>query len=48
MIGVFDSGIGGLNVLKELTKLMPERDFIYFGDSNNCPYGERVIQNLWQ
>lgn len=46
MIGVFDSGIGGLNVLKELTKLMPERDFIYFGDSKNCPYGEKSDSEL--
>lgn len=46
MIGVFDSGVGGLNILKELTKLMPERDFIYYGDSKNCPYGEKSDSEL--
>ena len=38
-IGVFDSGAGGLSVLKELVRLMPEEDFIYYGDSLNAPYG---------
>ena len=46
MIGVFDSGIGGLNILKELQRLMPERDFIYYGDSSNCPYGEKSDSEL--
>lgn len=38
-IGVFDSGVGGLTVLRELTRLMPNEDFIYFGDEANSPYG---------
>lgn len=46
MIGVFDSGIGGLNILKELQKLLPDRDFIYYGDSKNCPYGEKSDSEL--
>lgn len=40
-IGVFDSGIGGLTVLKELTEMLPNEDFIYFADSINAPYGPR-------
>lgn len=41
-IGVFDSGVGGLTVLRELTRLMPNEDFIYFGDEANAPYGTRT------
>ena len=41
MIGVYDSGIGGLSVLKELIKLMPGEDYIYFSDSAYCPYGQK-------
>lgn len=40
-IGVFDSGVGGLTVLKELTKLLPNEDFVYFADSANAPYGNK-------
>ncbi|MDD2634664.1 MAG: glutamate racemase [Bacteroidales bacterium] len=40
-IGVFDSGIGGLTVLKELTKLLPNEDFVYFADTDNAPYGNK-------
>ena len=40
-IGVFDSGIGGLSVLSELRKLMPNENYIYFGDSHNAPYGSK-------
>lgn len=40
-IGVFDSGLGGLSVLREMVKLMPGEDYIYFGDSINAPYGVR-------
>lgn len=40
-IGVFDSGVGGLTVVRELTRLMPEESFIYFGDTARAPYGSR-------
>lgn len=40
-IGVFDSGIGGLTVVKELVALMPHEQFIYFGDTARTPYGSR-------
>lgn len=38
-IGVFDSGVGGISVLKELVSQMPGERFLYFGDSANAPYG---------
>lgn len=41
MIGVYDSGVGGLSVWKELVRQMPEQDYIYVADSANCPYGEK-------
>ncbi len=40
-IGVFDSGAGGLSVLKELLKELPNESFIFFADSANCPYGSK-------
>jgi glutamate racemase len=40
-IGIFDSGIGGLSVYKELIKLMPQESVIYFADSSFNPYGEK-------
>lgn len=40
-IGVFDSGIGGLTVVRELVNLMPHENFIYFGDTARAPYGSR-------
>lgn len=40
-VGVFDSGVGGISVLGTLTQVMPNEDFIYFGDSANAPYGEK-------
>jgi len=45
-IGVFDSGIGGLTVVKELVKLMPGEDFIYFGDTARIPYGPRPKEQI--
>lgn len=40
-IGIFDSGVGGLTVAKEIKRLMPQEDFIYFGDTKHLPYGEK-------
>lgn len=45
-IGVFDSGVGGLSVLNELSKELPNENFIYFGDTLRVPYGEKSIQEL--
>ena len=40
-IGVFDSGLGGLTAVRELARLMPEEDLVYFGDTGRVPYGGR-------
>ena len=41
MIGIFDSGTGGLSVFREVRKLLPEERYIYYSDNANCPYGEK-------
>lgn len=48
IVGVFDSGIGGLSVLSELEKLLPNEDFYYYGDSLNNPYGEKSDEELFE
>ena len=48
MIGVFDSGHGGLTVLRALTKRLPEHGFVYLGDHANAPYGERDTGAVYQ
>ena len=45
-IAVLDSGIGGISVLNELLKLMPNQNFIYFGDNKNAPYGSKNLKTL--
>ncbi|TSJ41683.1 glutamate racemase [Fluviicola chungangensis] len=51
-IGVFDSGYGGLTVLKEIREKLPEYDFLYLGDNARAPYGSRsfdvIYQYTWQ
>ena len=47
-IGVFDSGIGGLNVLKRATAKLPHESFIYFGDNENAPYGNKSESELFE
>lgn len=46
-IGVFDSGYGGLTVLKELLKALPENDFLYLGDNARTPYGTRSFKVVY-
>lgn len=41
MIGIFDSGIGGLSVFREIRKLLPQESYIYYSDNAHCPYGEK-------
>ena len=41
MIGIFDSGAGGLSVFREIRKLLPDERYIYYSDNANCPYGEK-------
>lgn len=45
-IAVFDSGMGGVSVLRELYRLMPEEDYLFFGDSANAPYGGRSAEEV--
>ena len=47
-IAVFDSGVGGISVLKELMELMPGENYLYFGDSANAPYGDRPTSQVRQ
>lgn len=46
-IGLFDSGIGGLTVLANLIKLMPDEEYIYYADSDNCPYGIKTKEEIY-
>ncbi|HPL55356.1 MAG TPA: aspartate/glutamate racemase family protein, partial [Bacilli bacterium] len=45
-IGVFDSGIGGITVLSKLAEVLPCEDFIYVGDTLNCPYGIKTPEEI--
>lgn len=47
-IGVFDSGYGGLTVLKEIVQHLPEYDFVYLGDNARAPYGTRSFDTVYQ
>ncbi len=47
-IGVFDSGYGGLTVLKELVKTLPDYDFLYLGDNARTPYGTRSFEVVYE
>ena len=46
-IGVFDSGVGGVSVLRELVRIMPNENFIYIGDSKNAPYGTKSHEEIF-
>lgn len=46
MIGVFDSGVGGLSVFRELYALMPEQDYVYLSDAAHCPYGNKPVEYI--
>lgn len=48
MIGVFDSGVGGLSVLKEFINELPKYDYMYLGDSARTPYGNRSRESVLQ
>ena len=45
-IGVFDSGLGGLTAVRELARIMPEEDLVYFGDTGRVPYGSRSKETI--
>ena len=44
MTGIFDSGAGGLSVFREIRRLLPREDYIYYADNANCPYGDRPVE----
>ena len=46
VIGVFDSGFGGLTVLHELRKVLPSADYLYFGDTAHLPYGAKSVRTV--
>lgn len=46
MIGIFDSGLGGLTALKEIRSLLPDEDYVYFGDTGRVPYGTRTPETI--
>ena len=46
-IGIFDSGIGGVTVLKEIIKILPDENYIYYSDSKNNPYGDKSDEEIF-
>src|SRR3989339_500690 len=46
MIGIFDSGVGGLTVAKEIKKVLPDMPIIYFGDTARLPYGNKSARTI--
>ena len=47
-IGVFDSGYGGLTVLKEIVHTLPQYDYLYLGDNARAPYGTRSFETVYE
>ncbi|HSW15086.1 MAG TPA: glutamate racemase [Solimonas sp.] len=45
-IGVFDSGVGGISVLREIRRLLPAEDLLYYADSGHCPYGGKTREEI--
>src|SRR5205809_7863933 len=46
VIGVFDSGFGGLTVLKALLEVIPDAEYLYFGDTARLPYGSKSVETV--
>ena len=46
MIGIFDSGVGGLSVFREIKKILPCERYIYYSDNAHCPYGEKTKEYI--
>ena len=42
LIGIMDSGVGGLSVFREILRVLPKERYIYFADNAHCPYGEKT------
>ena len=47
-IGIFDSGFGGLTIFREISRLLPEYDYIYLGDNARAPYGIRSFEVIYR
>jgi len=47
-IGIFDSGYGGLTVMKEIVKMLPQYDYLYLGDNARAPYGTRSFETVYE
>lgn len=47
-IGLFDSGLGGLTILKSFAQELPEYDYVYFGDTKNLPYGDKSEEEIYE
>ena len=47
-IGIFDSGIGGVTVLREIIKILPKENYLYYSDSKNNPYGDKTDKEIKQ
>ena len=45
-IGVFDSGLGGLSVIKDLNRVLPDEKIVYFGDTGRVPYGTKSAETI--
>lgn len=45
-VGVFDSGVGGTTILKEILTLLPRENILYYGDSGNAPYGQKTTEEI--
>lgn len=45
-IGFFDSGVGGISVLRKALEIMPNENYIYYGDSSNAPYGTKPVEEI--
>ena len=48
MIGVFDSGFGGLTILQKLRRTLPQYDYLYLGDNARAPYGSRSFETIYR
>ena len=48
MIGIFDSGYGGLTILSKIRQLMPQYDYLYLGDNARTPYGTRSFEVVYE
>ena len=48
MIGIFDSGYGGLTILSQIRKALPQYDYLYLGDNARAPYGTRSFDVIYE